>query len=537
MRAPLSSFAVAALLLGLAPACAPREGGAPPSPDGPVAATVRAAADAHGLPADLLLAIAHVEGGLALPATREVGAGELVEVAGAIELRRGRLDTLALGAELTGLSTVDLQARFDAGTEAGARVVAELGRRARIDPARLAAWAPVVEELSGHLFAREREDYRARVFALLRAGGEVRARGGERVTIAPHPELPVGLALRPPPLAAEGQPEFPGATWFDTSCNNKCTTDRGGAEVSMIVVHDTEGGWDASVATLQNDPGKSVHYIIDADGSRVGQFIPESYTGWHAGNSYYNHRSVGIEHVGFAADDDYQTALYEKSAELVKSIVSRNAVPLDRTHVVGHQEVPNGNLVPQDSPPCSDSPASCCKNDDYGGANNHRDPGVHWEWCQYMALVGGSCKCNDAHDLWNCVHDLSEAVRCVNGVVEIAACPSGCVVQPNGVDDQCLGAAGGGGAGTGGAGTGGAGGATATTTTPAGGGAAPTTTSTATATGPSGAIGGDVTPPAAAEAPAETSSGCATRDVGAPREGSAVALAIAALALAARRRR
>jgi len=47
-------------------------------------------------------------------------------------------------------------------------------------------------------------------------------------------------------------------------------------------------------------------------------------TGWHVGNSFYNERMIGIEHVGYAGLDDYQTPLYEKSADLVRSIAKRH---------------------------------------------------------------------------------------------------------------------------------------------------------------------------------------------------------------------
>ena len=114
--------------------------------------------------------------------------------------------------------------------------------------------------------------------------------------------------------------------------------------VNTIVIHDTEGGWDASVATLQNDSGKSVHYIVDADGSRVGQFRARDRHAWHAGNYYYNERSVGIEHVGVARDPaGYCDGLYATSAALVKNIRTRWTVPLDRKHIVGHYQIPNGN--------------------------------------------------------------------------------------------------------------------------------------------------------------------------------------------------
>ena len=54
-----------------------------------------------------------------------------------------------------------------------------------------------------------------------------------------------------------------------------------------------------------------------------------------------------------------------------------------------------------------------------------------------MEQLGGSCTCNDAWSLWNCTTDKTEAVRCVDGNVEIASCVDGCDVQPSGVDDIC----------------------------------------------------------------------------------------------------
>ncbi|MBV8761091.1 MAG: N-acetylmuramoyl-L-alanine amidase, partial [Deltaproteobacteria bacterium] len=242
--------------------------------------------------------------------------------------------------------------------------------------------------------------------------------------------------IAPPPVT----PDFPGAIWFTTSCTNKCDVGRplGNAAVNKIVIHDTEGGWDGSVATLQNDGGKSVHYIVDADGSRVGQFRPETDTTWHAGNYYYNETSVGIEHVGVASDPaGYSDGLYAKSQELVRSIRTRWDVPLDRAHIVGHYQIPNGNNISQSSPACSDTLDACETSANYGGAGNHRNPGYHWQWCQYMEHLGGSCTCNDAYALWNCTTDQTEAVRCLNGVVQIEQCANGCDVMPIGQDDVC----------------------------------------------------------------------------------------------------
>ncbi len=473
MRPRLAAFA----LLSLAAAGCSARGS---SYEGPTGQLIAAAADRNHVPRDLMAAIASIEGGLRLAPVRQVEVDEAVPVAGVLELRHGRYNSLARGAALMERAESDLVADLALGTEAGARVLADLAPKGGGGDGDLGAWAASIEELSGHLAVSDRVQYRAKVFALLRAGGTVKARGGETITIAPHDDVPLDLTIAPPPLAALGTPEFPGATWFETPSDGKWQAGRGGYPITMIAIHDTEGGWDASVATLQNDTGKSVHYIVDADGSRVGQFVAEADTAYHAGNFYYNEHMVGIEHVGYASDDDYQTPMYEKSAELVRSISHRHnlgpnadGTHLDRNVLVGHQEIPNGNAISSSAPPCPDSPGSCVKNDDYGGANNHRDPGVNWEWCQYAEIIGegAHCKCNDAFTHFNCTHDKSEAVKCADGVhVEYEHCASAsCMIQPVGVDDTCgivdpttssssVASGAGGGGGTGGAsGTGGAG--------------------------------------------------------------------------------
>jgi N-acetyl-anhydromuramyl-L-alanine amidase AmpD len=532
-------FTPRAALLALASvasatACSPRSS----SFGGPVGQLVASEARASGVSADLMAAIAHVEGGLTLAPLREISDDDAVPVAGVLELRHGRFDSLARGAALTGAPQHELAHDLALGTRAGARVLADLGAGARAARDDLAAWAPVVEELSGHLLQRDRADYRARVFAVLRAGGELPARGGETITLAPHDEIPFELTVSAPLREAQGTPEYAGAQWFDTPQTNKWTTGRGGNPVTMIAIHDTEGGWDASVATLQNDGGKSVHYIIDADGSRVGQFVHESDTAWHAGNWFYNQHMVGIEHVGFAADDAYQTPMYVTSAALVNDIAKRQGLGpsgdgagLDRSVLVGHQEVPDGNVIAEDSPPCPDSPGSCTKSASYGGASNHRDPGIHWEWCQYMEIVGNGahCKCNDAYTHFNCVHDLSERVKCSDGVnVEIVHCANdACMVEPIGQDDICAqgDTSAASSSSSSGAGTGGASSSATTGSTTGGGGSV-------AGGGGQGGAGGQ-----GAGGNAQQHAGCAIGGGARDRDGLGAAAAWLAIAAAVRRRR
>jgi len=285
---------VFALFAGLALACA-----SSPSPSGTTTSATlddafTSAATESGAPRDLLVAIARVEGGLEMPKTRVVNADAHVPVAGPLQLRRGKLDTLALGAKLLGVSEVDIRTDSDLGLRAGALVVAELGKRTGARPNDLASWEKALEDLSGYADQHHRAMYAHRVFEALGAGGTFEARGGEKLTLVPNVRaLEVDVTI--PEQTFSTMPEFAGAEVFVTDCNNKCDTTRDGNSVDYVVIHDTEGGWDASVATLQNDPGKSVQYIVGTDGA-VGQFVPESYTAWHAGNYWYNQRSVGIEH-------------------------------------------------------------------------------------------------------------------------------------------------------------------------------------------------------------------------------------------------
>ena len=439
-RGALGAVSLAASLV--AGACSARDvqGGAPVD-DGPLGLAFASSAASSGAPRDLLVAIAATEDGLGVPARREVDPDAAVAAAGPLQLRHGLFDSLARGAALMGTSEITLRQDADLALHAGARVLAEVGARLDARQGDLATWQAALEEMSGYADDAHRRDYARRVFARLARGGTLQGRDGESIHLAPH-DLPPHLTLDVPAglhassTSVGASAEYPGADWFPTSCTGKCALGRGGVAIDTIVIHDTEGGWDASVATLQNDPGKSVQYIVGTDG-RVGQLVLEGDTAWHAGNHAVNQRSIGIEHVGYATAA-FTEAEYEASAKLVLHLAAKYGVPKDRAHVIGHDQVPNGDLIPQASPPCPDSPKACEASDDYGGAGNHRDPGI-WEWATYMPRFGGAAKCNDVWALWNCAHDHTRAFRCRSGTVSVVACdgPGACVTEPLGQDDVC----------------------------------------------------------------------------------------------------
>ncbi len=166
-------------------------------------------------------------------------------------------------------------------------------------------------------------------------------------------------------------PDYPAATWVPAASANYTVANRPhDYPVDMIVVHDIEGTAAAAISSFQN-PARagSAHYVVGYDGS-VTQMVQEKDVAWHAGNWDYNTRAIGIEHAGFACCADYTTAEYDASAHLIASICSRYGVPMDRAHVIGHNEVPDPT-----------NPALG------GGIDHHTDPGASWDWTTYISLA------------------------------------------------------------------------------------------------------------------------------------------------------
>ena len=114
------------------------------------------------------------------------------------------------------------------------------------------------------------------------------------------------------------------------------------------------------------DADVSIHYILDRDGT-IYCYVPEDRTAWHAGKGTWlddekytnkmNMYSIGIEVVGIGSQEDMSIYLSKASynalpAEykgfteeqyaalklLVEDICARNGIPLDREHIIGHEE-------------------------------------------------------------------------------------------------------------------------------------------------------------------------------------------------------
>jgi N-acetyl-anhydromuramyl-L-alanine amidase AmpD len=177
-------------------------------------------------------------------------------------------------------------------------------------------------------------------------------------------------------------------------------------KIKYIVIHDTEGSYQSAIDWFQ-DPRSYVaaHYVIRSSDGDVTQMVKNSDVGWHAGNWYMNMHSIGIEHEGYAEEGGqwYTEAMYQSSAKLVRYLAKKYDIPLDREHIVGHEQY--HGLTPARA------------------KLMHNDPGPFWDWEHYMKLVKGEKAVKADHGRTNAVTiaprfatNKPETAQCVDGV-------------------------------------------------------------------------------------------------------------------------
>ena len=185
--------------------------------------------------------------------------------------------------------------------------------------------------------------------------------GNDRMLQVP---VPVHYSIIPPPLASG---EYAGTyTFISAHSSNYTASSRSGGDINYVIIHTIQGSYSSAISWFQNSSADvSAHYCIRSSDGQITQMLSESDIGWHAGNWTYNEESIGIEHEGFVEEPEkyYTTSMYTESALLTADIVSRTSVSADRSHIIGHNEVPGAT---------------------------HTDPGSGWDWDYYMGLVGGS---------------------------------------------------------------------------------------------------------------------------------------------------
>lgn len=108
-------------------------------------------------------------------------------------------------------------------------------------------------------------------------------------------------------------------------------------KIDRIVIHWMVGTLAAADAVFKKTtPGTSAHYGIEDD--IVHQYVKEENVAYHAGVYTMNQRSIGIEH---SADPNRPAtnSTYSTSAQIVADVCKRYGIPLDREHILGHNQV------------------------------------------------------------------------------------------------------------------------------------------------------------------------------------------------------
>lgn len=136
---------------------------------------------------------------------------------------------------------------------------------------------------------------------------------------------------------------------------------RDGASIDYIVIHYTDISYERTLRAFNNLASDvSAHYVIRGDG-HIAQIVHEADTAWHSGNYWYNLQSIGIElELDRVTNPVFTAEEYYAAAVLVCAISARQGIPLDREHVIGHNEVPG---------------------------STHTDPGPTWNWPHFMWLT------------------------------------------------------------------------------------------------------------------------------------------------------
>ncbi|MFI9219432.1 N-acetylmuramoyl-L-alanine amidase [Streptomyces werraensis] len=359
-----------------------------------------AAAAEYDVPLDVLLGVAYQESGWdahgAAPSadggygpmhltdvTPEMMAGGDAGAAGRADLTslaaNPALHTLQTAAKLTGMSADRLRRDPAANIRGGAALLASYQKQVTgSTPADVSQWYGAVARYSQSPQKRAAVAFADRVFTTIGKGAAGVTQDGQRIRLEATPSVRPAtsqvdrLHLKASDAATTECPPTVQCTFVPGSPAGVQVADRpaNGIRIDTIVIHDLETTYDAGVRGLaQPTNSAATHYVMRSSDGAVTQMVPTKDIAFHAGNYSTNLHSIGIEHEGYAAQGAkwYTEAQYEATAELVKYLAARFGIPLDRQHIVGHDNVAG--------------PA------DAYVSGMHWDPGNGWDWGHFMQLL------------------------------------------------------------------------------------------------------------------------------------------------------
>ena len=307
-----------------------------------------------------------------------------------------RQRTLEKAADLTGIDASELRRDDVANIRGGAALLAasqrKLGLPLSADPA---DWYGAVAGYSGADDSATATAFADDVYSVIRDGEQRTTDSGQVVSLPASPGVTPrttqvkALGLRtadtgasecPSSLACEWIPapyqELPGEDYGNHDKGNRPDSQK----IEYIVVHDTEATWDTTLQLVQDPTYVSWQYSLRSSDGHVAQHVPLKDVAWHAGNWYINAKSIGLEHEGFLVSPDawYTEAMYRASSRLVRYLAAKYDIPLNRQHILGHDNVPG--TTPGTIP------------------GMHTDPGPYWDWDHYFRLLGAPLHANAGPD-------------------------------------------------------------------------------------------------------------------------------------------
>ena len=304
------------------------------------------------------------------------------------------IDTLGRAAQLTGLSKETLRTDPAANIKGAAAVIAANQRAlghatgTGTDPA---TWYAAVATSSGFATAGSQRTFADDVMADLRKGVSKHT-SGTKLLLAPHRvgdvtpqrrviEARAKEAARRHSSGGIDAPRGLGVEWIEAPYeqygpdpgdygNHDLAFRPRTPSINQIVIHDTECSYDEALKLVQEPTYLAWNYTVRSSDGHIAQHLHPKDVGWHAGNWYVNTHSIGVEHEGYAPQGAtwFSEPMYRKSARLIRYLCREYDIPMDRAHILGHDQVP-AILTPYIP-------------------GMHWDPGPFWDWEHYFELMG-----------------------------------------------------------------------------------------------------------------------------------------------------
>lgn len=146
---------------------------------------------------------------------------------------------------------------------------------------------------------------------------------------------------------------------------------------SSTTIHTAQGSYAGTINWFKSNPySVSAHYVIRSSDGQVTQMVRNANSAHHVG--VHNATTLGIEHEGFIDNASwYTTAMYNASAALVRNFCSKYSAI---TCANAYKGPAHSTVVVL--------PTSVdIKGHQHYTQQDHTDPGIHWDWARYYALL------------------------------------------------------------------------------------------------------------------------------------------------------